>query len=140
MDIHVFYCLWRNVVVDIQEAVEEYIAAKRRKMKPKTLSETKRILMRFAAFCAGQGIALESVRAKAVDAFLDYEKQNHPGKRGGDMSSQTLYLHSSYIKGFLSWCANDEDFEEYVPLARVRRIESPKREQFIIGTFAKEQI
>src|SRR5579884_1286330 len=109
-------------------------------MKPKTLKETGRILSSFASWCAGHEIVLESIRARTVDDFLECEKRTKKGKRGGELSSHTLYLHSTIIKAFLNWCAKDEEFEEYVPLARVKRIAPPKRDQFVIETFTKEQI
>src|SRR5207247_10382224 len=104
-------------------------------MKPKTRSENKRILGYFLTYCTQQGVALEDIKPRTVATYLEYLQATHCGKINHQISSHTLYLHVSLIKAFLNWCALDEEFEKYVSMAMVVRIEKPKQTVFTRDIF-----
>src|SRR5205085_2288670 len=55
-------------------------------------------------------------------------------------SSQTLYRHVAAIKAFMRWASLDEDFESFVGLTTVQKIERPKKEIKVIEAFTEQQI
>jgi hypothetical protein len=68
----IYLCSGRQKATHVREAMEEYLASKRREMKPRMLSETGRILGYFCDFCEGRGITLEDVRPRTIDEYLDH--------------------------------------------------------------------
>jgi hypothetical protein len=66
----------------VREALAEYQAARRRMVRPKTLSETQRVLNTFCDFCESQDLQLEQVRARTVDAYLSVFQMTHKSKAG----------------------------------------------------------
>src|SRR6266567_1079347 len=94
----------------------------------------------FSHFCEEHDIKLENVNRKVVDAYLDHLNASRHSKKGGPLSSHTVFLHVTRIKIFLNYCAQDEDFEKYVKTTTVRKISKPKREELTLDTFTKEQV
>jgi site-specific recombinase XerD len=132
--------LERKKTMQVQQALEEYLDAKRRNIKPKTLSESRRIIGYFCDFCREQSIQLEEIRPKVVDAYLDEFQATHHSKKGGPLSTHTVFQQVANIKIFLGWCAMDEELEQYIKLTTVQRIPNPKRAVLIKDVFTIEQI
>ncbi len=126
--------------MEVREALDAYLEAKSHHIRPKTLSEKRRILGYFSDFCTSQNLQLEEIRPKTIDAHLDYLATTHHGKRGGPFSSHTVFLHVALIKIFLTWCADEEGMEECVKPVTVRKIQNPRRDVLIKDVFTKEHI
>lgn len=94
----------------------------------------------FAAWCDGQGIALERLKASDVRKYLDTLRSTPSGKTGKLLSSYTLHGYVQVIKGFLSWCSREDELEELVSEKLPRRIELPRVDVKIIETFTPDQI
>ena len=127
--------------MDVREAADEFIASTK-KLRPLTREGYKQKLNIFIEYCEERGISLEAVRNKVVDNFLDYLSEHHkPHKAHKEhISDVTLAGYVRVIRLFMNWCAEDEQYEEYVKPIVVKRIKLPKIEQKIIETFTPEQI
>ncbi len=104
------------------------------------LSEAARILGSFCSFCEAQKLQLESIKPQTIGSYLAHFQATHTGKSGGSVSSHTLFLQSSIIKAFLNWCAQSEEFSEYVSFKTILKIKNPKRDVLIRDIFSKAQI
>jgi site-specific recombinase XerD len=125
--------------VQIGEAVGEYLAAKKQ-LKSKTCSEYGRMLALFSGWCKGKEITLEVLKARQVGEYVGYLSTMLQSKQGGKVSTHTVAYHVRVLKAFLRWCALDEDFEQYVKLPFVQKIENPRKELKIVETFSVEQV
>src|SRR6266487_6086050 len=126
--------------MEVREALDAYLEAKSHHIRPKTLSEKKRILGYFSDFCTSQNLQLEEIRPKTIDAHLDYLAATHHGKKGGPFSTHTTFLHVALIKIFLAWCSDEESMEECVTPVTVRKIQNPRRDTLIKDVFSKQHI
>jgi site-specific recombinase XerD len=124
----------------IQQALETYLDAKSHHLRPKTLSEKKRMLGYFATFCSTQNITLEEVRPSTINAYLDHLAATHHSKKGGAFSTHTVFLHVATLKIFLNWASNEEDLEQFVTPVTVRKISNPRRDTLIKDVFSKAHI
>jgi len=126
--------------MEVQLALDAYLEAKSHHIRPKTLSEKRRILGYFRDFCAEQNIALESVRPATIDVYRDHLLATHHGKKTARLSTHTVFLHIALIKIFLGWCADEEGMEECVKPVTVRKIQNPRRDTLIKDVFTKQHI
>jgi site-specific recombinase XerD len=128
------------VILDVREALAEYQAERKSRVKNKTLSEAARILGLFCSFCEAQSLQLETIKPRTVDSYLDAFQATHHSKAGGTVSSHTMFLQAAVIKAFLNWCSQSEEFGEYVDVRTVLKISTPKRDVLVRDIFTKEQI
>lgn len=126
--------------MQIQTALESYLDAKSHHLRPKTISEKRRIIGYFSEFCSAHNIALEEVRPKVVELYLDHLAATHHSKKGGPFSTHTTFLHVATLKIFLTWCTDEESLEQYVKPITVRKIQNPRRDVLIKDVFTKEHI
>jgi len=127
--------------VKVSEAIEEYMASKKR-LKPKTRAGYGYALTLFSTWCDEHNIKLDGLKAKTVEEFIQYlPAAIHPKKRGVETSSTyTAALYTTIVKAFLHWCALDEDFEQFVEIRTVEKIEKPKKDQLVTTVFTTEQL
>src|SRR5690348_8929502 len=79
--------------MEVREALQSYLDSKSHHLRPKTLSEKRRIIGYFSAWCTARNIALGEIRPKIVDEYLDYLKATHHGKKTARLSTHTVFLH-----------------------------------------------
>jgi site-specific recombinase XerD len=128
------------VILEVREAMQEYQAERKSRVKNKTYSEAARILGLFCTFCEVQHLQLETIKPKTIDSYLDAFQATHQSKQGGQVSSHTVFLQAAVIKAFLNWCSQSEEFSEYVDVRTVLKIHPPKRDVLVRDIFTKEQI
>ena len=124
--------------MDVRIAVEEFRHAKFR-LSPHTMRGYMQRLSVFVTWCEREGLQLEALKATHVRTFVQ-EVSMRAGKQGGKIRSSTLRMYTTVVKGFLAWCAKEEDFEDLVSPKVASRVEAPKLEQMVIETFTPEQI
>src|ERR1700694_396698 len=122
----------------VNVAVENYLTGKL--AKTRTLEEHARMLGQFASWCTDKQMALEDLKARAVNEYTQYLFEHMHSKHQGPVSSHTVALHIRVLKAFLRWCALDEAFESSVKLSMVQRIENQKKEGKVVDTFSAVQI
>lgn len=129
----------------VKEAVEEY-AFSILGLSEQTQNHYLPKLMRFAAWCESEALALEDIGPKQVARYIDYRRKqgrldNKTSKpTGKPHSSLTLAGEARVIKVFLHWCARDTDLEKIVKLQTVDRVSIPKSQQKLIEIFTVAQI
>jgi integrase/recombinase XerD len=114
----------------VKEAVGEYLYDKRH-LRSKTVRWYTHRLGVFCKWCETQQLHLSAIKAKHVSEFID----QLPVK-----STYTRRGYAQVVKGFMSWCSKEEDFEDDVKDRVVKRIELPKVEQSTITIFTTEEI
>jgi integrase/recombinase XerD len=127
--------------VTVEEAYQEYLFSIKR-LKPSTQKEYTYKLGLFVSWCTDHSIYLKDITYRDVDDFLAHMQKTHTScKNGVDIiSSSTLASQVRIIKVFLNWCAQDEQYSEYVKPIVVKRIKNVKVTQEIIQTFSPDQI
>jgi len=127
--------------MQVREVVQDYLAAKK-SLNPLTHLGYSQKLAVFCDWCEIEQLSLKTLRARNVDAFLEYLLANRVARKTNrqHISSYTLQGYARVVKGFLNWCVLDEEYEEIVKPIVVRRIKLPRVEQTIIETFSSEQI
>lgn len=119
----------------LHAALEAYFLAK--DFTPKSARWYEQKLSAFVAWSAQHDVAdIELVTAPLVRLYIAEVRVALNPRTGLPMTSNTLHGYVRAIKGFLNWCAREDLLSEKVP----RRIELPKREQKVIGTFTKDHI
>src|SRR6266567_4726401 len=116
--------------MDVQDAVEEYLGAKRNSVTAKTHRWYNYHLDRFGAWCSTNHLTDLSRLTIALvqSAISTYPTTNGYGRHG----------YAQVVKGFLNWCASDEYFG--VRERMVKRIELPKIEVSEVTLFDVEEI
>ena len=114
----------------IEDGIDEYMTSKSNSLTAKTLRWYTYHLKRFALWCKENDVQdLPLITASHVQrATTDYHTDNSYSKHG----------YTQVIKGFLNWCAQDEDTG--VKERTVRRIEMPKVEQSDIEILSDQEI
>lgn len=105
--------------ITIQGAIEEYLGAKQNSITRKTLDWYTEFLDLFLRFCQDHEprlIELADITPTIVQQFV--------GACKPDASPHTRHARAQIVKGFLNWCAKDEDMG--VRAKMVSRIEMPK--------------
>jgi site-specific recombinase XerD len=116
--------------MDIPAAIDEYLSAKQHSITSSTYDWYMRYLGFFEKFCQRNKIKdTADITFKHVQQFVS---------ESPSQNSYTLHARAQIVKGFLSWCAKDEDFG--VKERTVRRIEMPKIVQSDIEIFTDDDI
>ena len=103
--------------ITIQGAIEEYLGAKQNSITTKTLDWYTEFLDLFLRFCNEHRLTeLGEITPSIVQQFVAACKP--------DASPHTRHARAQIVKGFLNWCAADEDMG--VRAKMVARIEMPK--------------
>lgn len=93
----------------------------------------------FTAWCEGQGLTLEALRQVHVRRFLDDAATRNNPYTGASISTYTLHGYAQVLKGFLNWCAKDDDMQELVN-PKALKIEMPRVDFKVIGIFSDGHI
>lgn len=111
--------------MDINAAIEEYLASRKNAITHKTYEWYCIHLTRFGKFCDKINLTeLSKVNATHVQAALE----DWNAKSG---NSRKVYVQ--VVKGFLSWCSKDEDMgvrERVVKCIEMPKVEQPEVEIF----------
>ncbi len=120
----------------IQQAVSEYLHAKRGVVSAKTFRWYQQKLAAFVTWCEGQSLAnLHQVRASEIRDYL------HSLTIGNaSLSSYTRKGHHQVITGFIRWCSKEEILEAETSAKIADRIEAPKVEKTVIEPFSSAEI
>jgi site-specific recombinase XerD len=116
--------------MDVLDAVDEYLSAKRNSVTVKTYRWYNQRLQSFTDYCKlNDYTEMKQVTVLVVQRFIsDLPTTN----------SYTRHGYAQVIKGFLSWCSQDEEFD--VKERTVRRIELPKVEISEVHLFSDQDI
>lgn len=83
---------------------------------------------------------MEQITPQQVKRYISLLQERTNPRTGKSITSDTVHGHAKVIKLFLSWCAQDEEFSEYVKARTVKLISLPKVEAKVIETFTLDQI
>lgn len=127
--------------MDVSEAIVDYLADIKHLAKGSQLVYQQYLTI-FAEWCSQQGVCLEQINNRNVQAFLEWLKMNRKPKKAGkfEISSHTLADYVRNIWTFLYWCLADEEYSQYVKLQTVKGIKMPRVEKFVKETFTDEEI
>jgi integrase/recombinase XerD len=125
-------------MTDVREAYEEFLHAKL-PLSRATQRGYRVRLTPFVAWCEEQGLQLEALTARHIRTFIELIS-SRKGITGEPLKSSTVRLYALTVKIFLSWCAQEDDFEESISLKMLARVQLPKEEQTIIETFSPAQL
>jgi site-specific recombinase XerD len=119
-----------EVVLNIKSSIEEYLGAKQNSITHDTYAWYALFLDAFSEWCTEQGLTeLRQITAQHVQQFVS---------ACPTPNTNTRHARAQIVKGFLSWCAQDE--ETGVKEKTVRRIEMPRTEQKEIHLFTDAEI
>lgn len=124
--------------MDVRQAVQEYLAAKRPLSKA-TQQGYKRRLLPFVTWCEEQGLTLEQLIPRHIRAYTGVISQRR-GQKGDTLTASTVALYVQTVKQFLSWCLKEEDEDFMIAPKLVSRIQLPKADQTVIETFTPEHL
>ena len=111
--------------MDVSAAISEYLDSKQNSITAKTYEWYETFLTTFKKWCDGEHITdLSQISAPIVQKFVAACPTDNPNTR---------HHRAQIIKGFLNWCAKDEDMG--VKEKTVRRIEMPKTIQPDVNIF-----
>ena len=96
----------------------------------------------FADWCSFQGITLEQVNHRQVQAFIEWLTASHKPHKSGQatLSSATTTGYVRVILSFLHWCLADEEYSQYVKLQTVKNIKLGRMDQLVKEVFTNEEI
>jgi site-specific recombinase XerD len=116
--------------MDISASIGEYLDSKQNSITAKTYEWYDAFLTTFKKWCDEQHLTdLSQITAPIVQRFVAACPTD---------SSNTRHHRAQVVKGFLNWCAKDEDMG--ILLKTVRRIEMPKTEQPDVSIFTEKEI
>jgi len=116
--------------MDISAAIEEYLGAKQNALTHSTYAWYDRFLTLFDAWCKDEGLTdLSAITPTHVQRFVAASPTRN---------THTLHARAQIVKGFLAWCAEDDEMG--VKERIVRRIVMPKVEQSEIEIFSDSEI
>jgi len=125
--------------MDIQQAVTEYEYA-----TAGLTSMTKRWytykLKYFLSWCERYNYTLEDLTPARIRRYLQFLRSEYKQANGKQLSDYTIHGYAQVVKGFLSWCSQEEGLDQYVSEKAVARIELPKVEKKLIPTFTPDEI
>lgn len=127
--------------MDVSVVLLDYLASIKQ-LRRETQAGYHQRLSVFVQWCTQQGVSLEQINNRNVQAFLEWLVANHkPHKTGqAKLSTHTLAGYIRCIWAFLYWCLDDEEYGQYVKLATVKGIKMPRAEKVIKITFTDEEI
>ncbi len=128
----------------VSYAVNEYLSFVKHTLAHESHVHYEYQLGVFAAWCEKQGIGLEQIRRKVVNAFLDDLRKTHPGRKPGlPITDRTLSGYVRSIKTMLYWCIKEDDegeFREAIKEVSILSIKAPRPDSEIIETFSDKHI
>jgi site-specific recombinase XerD len=127
--------------MNVSDALVDYLASIKH-LAPGSQQVYQQHLKVFAEWTSLQGVCLEQVNNRQVQAFLAWLSTSHkPHKRGKvQLSTHTIAAYLRNIWTFLYWCLEDEEYQQYVRYQTVKGIKMPRREQFVKEVFTDEEI
>lgn len=127
--------------MEIADALVDYLQSIKHLETGSQLGYQQRLTV-FAAWATLQGIALEQVNNRHVQAFLAWLKEHHRPHKAGktELSTHTLAGYIRCIWAFLYWCLADEEYQGYVRLQTIKGIKMPRLDKFVKETFTDEEI
>jgi integrase/recombinase XerD len=127
--------------MQVSEALQGYLASIKHVAKGSQTGYQQRLSV-FSQWCLSQGVDIEQINNRTVQAFLEWLGASHKPHKAGqaEISSHTLAGYVRTIWTFLYWCCDDEDSVQYVKPTRVKGIKMPRREKFVKETFMDEEI
>lgn len=141
------------MITTVREAVNEFLAAMRRKpRKPETCNGYQQRLEVFCDWIDAQNTLraqqdlelyhLGNITSRVVDDFVRHLRETHKPHRKNQVSLSTYTLagYVRYIKVFLSWVEQDEEYAEQIRPVTIRRIKLPDRETLLIQPFQHQHI
>jgi site-specific recombinase XerD len=123
----------------IRDAISNYLAECSR-LQPKTLSWYQQKLSVFADFCDKEQIDLDGINNRIVVRFQEYLANTRSPRKATMMSSYTIKGYVQVVKGFVNWCSQDDEYEDYIAAKTPKRIKLPKVDQVVIEIFTEDQI
>ncbi len=116
--------------MEITSAIEEYLGSKQNSITRKTYEWYALFLSKFDDWCKEQGLTdLTQITTLHIQRFVAAAPTNN---------TNTRHHRAQVVKGFLAWCARDEDMG--VREKMVRRIEMRKVEQPDIEIYTSAEI
>jgi integrase/recombinase XerD len=127
--------------MDVASTVMDYLASITHLAKRTQVVYQQRLTC-FAEWCSASEVSLEQVNNKTVQAFLEWLRTNHtPRKTGKEaLSTDTIAGYVRVVWCLLYWYLEDEEYQQYVTLARVKGIKMGKLEQVVKGVFSDEEL
>ncbi len=127
--------------MDVSEALADYLVAIKHLAKRTQIVYRQKLTV-FAQWCSLQGVQLEQVNHRKVQAFLDWLKTNHRSHKAGvnEISSRTVANYVRNIHTLLYWCLEDEEYNRFVKLQTIKGIKMPRTEQTIKQVFTDEEV
>ncbi len=127
--------------MDVLDTVMEYLQNIKHLAKRTQIVYRQRLTV-FAQWCSGQGIPLEQVNNKTVQAFLEWLRTNHKPRRTEkqELSTHTTAGYVRCIWALLHWALDDSEYSQYVKLQTVKGIKMPRLEQVVKGVFTDEEL
>jgi|SRR5579859_4440219 len=123
----------------ISEAIESYLYSIL-SLEPKTRSWYQQKLQVFGDWCQEKDVMLEMLKAAHLRQFIEDLKTRPSHKPGQQVSSYTLHGYIQVLKTFLTWCSNDEDYEDIITDKLIRKIPKIKVDVKVIEVFTDDQI
>ncbi len=125
--------------MDIKSTIEEYLYA-----LADLTSPTRRWyaykLRYFTSWCEHYNYTLEDLTPARIRRYLQFLRSEYKQAHGKQLSDYTIHGYAQVVKGFLSWCSQEEGLDQYVSEKSVSRIELPKVEKRFIPTFTSAEI
>lgn len=116
--------------MDIHNSIEEYLGAKQNAITSSTYAWYERFLGYFDEWCTKHRLTdLDQITAGYVQQFVS---------DSASTNSHTRHARAQIVKGFLSWCAQDDEMG--VRKRTVERIEMPKIVQSEVELFTERDI
>lgn len=97
-------------------------------------------LKAFTEWCEKEAIELEHLTPQQIKRYIGLLQEKINPQNGKPLTSDTVHGYAKVIKLFLAWCAQDDEFSEYIKSRTVKLISLPKVEVKVIETFTLDQI
>jgi integrase/recombinase XerD len=94
----------------------------------------------FLSWCERYNHKLEDLTQARIRPYLQFLRSEYKQANGKKLSDYTIHGYAQVVKGFLSWCSQEEGLDQYVGEKSVARIELPRVEKKIIDTFTPAEI
>jgi len=116
--------------MDIAGAIEEYLAVKQNSITASTYEWYAIFLRTFVDWCTQHQLTdLSALTPTHIQQFV---------AASASQNTHTRHARAQVVKGFLAWCAEDEDTG--VKERTVKRIQMPKIQQSEVSVFSDEEI
>jgi integrase/recombinase XerD len=126
-------------LITIEEAIEAY-SYSILSLSKETQTWYLQKLKVFSEWCASNNITLDTLKAIHLRQFTEYLKSRVNPQTGKPISTYTQHGYTQTVKGFLNWCAHEEDLEDIVSEKLAKKMPMTKRDIKVIETFTQYQI